>query len=287
KSTLANYLQSGSYYKVRVNLYDDKSSERIGYSGSFKYEVASVVANQAPTVSNVSTNFDGNGNLNVTFSASDPEGKTMGADLYIVDSSGNTASWSSSTKTSANASDFYNVTQTASFSKSTLANYLQSGSYYKVRVNLYDDKSSERIGYSGSFKYEVASVKPEIKVVSQPEIKAVKQPEIKVILDGKTLTFEQPPIIKDSRILVPLRKIFEELGSEVNWIGGSEQKIVAKKGDIEIILFIGNNIAYVNGEEIKLDVPPQIINGRTLVPIRFVGEAFGADVKWDGDNRIL
>ncbi|MDD4530301.1 MAG: copper amine oxidase N-terminal domain-containing protein, partial [Candidatus Gracilibacteria bacterium] len=42
-----------------------------------------------------------------------------------------------------------------------------------------------------------------------------------------------------------------------------------------------------NGEEIKLDVPPQIINGRTLVPIRFVGEAFGADVKWDGDNRIL
>jgi len=43
----------------------------------------------------------------------------------------------------------------------------------------------------------------------------------------------------------------------------------------------------VNGKEVKTDVPPQIINGRTMVPVRFVAEALGADVEWDDANRAV
>jgi len=55
-----------------------------------------------------------------------------------------------------------------------------------------------------------------------------------------------------------------------------------------IIAFANSTIKLiVNGSEIKLDVPPQIINGRTMVPIKWVAEALGAEVEWDGNNRIV
>jgi len=44
---------------------------------------------------------------------------------------------------------------------------------------------------------------------------------------------------------------------------------------------------YVNGQEINPDVPPQIINGRTMVPVRWVAEALGADVHWDARTMLL
>jgi hypothetical protein len=50
---------------------------------------------------------------------------------------------------------------------------------------------------------------------------------------------------------------------------------------------IGNKTAYVNGLPVSLDVPPQIINGRTLVPIRFVSENLGAEVNWDGNTKTV
>ncbi|ADV80437.1 copper amine oxidase-like domain-containing protein [Thermoanaerobacter brockii subsp. finnii Ako-1] len=55
-----------------------------------------------------------------------------------------------------------------------------------------------------------------------------------------------------------------------------------------VIAFANSTIKLiVNGSEIKPDVPPQIINGRTMVPIKWVAEAVGAEVKWDKQDRIV
>jgi hypothetical protein len=54
-----------------------------------------------------------------------------------------------------------------------------------------------------------------------------------------------------------------------------------------IKLQIGNKIAYVDGNELTLDVPPQIINGRTMVPVRFISEGLGAEVGWDGATKTV
>lgn len=54
-----------------------------------------------------------------------------------------------------------------------------------------------------------------------------------------------------------------------------------------IKLQIGNKIAYVDGNNLTLDVPPQIINGRTMVPVRFISEGLGADVQWDGATKTV
>lgn len=103
--------------------------------------------------------------------------------------------------------------------------------------------------------------------------------DIKVILDNKTLTFDQNPIIENNRTLVPVRKIFEELGAEVYW-NENNRSITSYKGSDTISLKINSNIMVQNGKTVYLDVSPKIMNNRTLVPLRAISESFGAEVEW-------
>ena len=95
---------------------------------------------------------------------------------------------------------------------------------------------------------------------------------ITVVLDGEQLIFDVKPQIISGRTMVPMRKIFEAMGASVEW-EGSSQKITATKGDITIIMQINNESIIVNGKNITLDVPPQLVDGRTLVPARAVAES--------------
>ena len=107
--------------------------------------------------------------------------------------------------------------------------------------------------------------------------------EIKVIVNGTKLSFDQPPIVENGRLLVPLRAIFEALGADVDW-NQSTQTVVAEKDDTIVTLTIGSNILVRNGQNITLDVPAKVAGGRTLVPARAVAESFGAKVSWDGET---
>lgn len=104
---------------------------------------------------------------------------------------------------------------------------------------------------------------------------------IKVTIDSKPLYFDVEPTNINGRTLVPLRTIFESLGAEVQW-DGSTQTITGTKGNIKVILQINNKIATVNGKKVELDVAAKVIDGRTLVPARFIAESLGAKVNWDG-----
>lgn len=110
---------------------------------------------------------------------------------------------------------------------------------------------------------------------------------IPVIIDGKVQTFDQPPVFVNDRMLVPMRAIFEALGADVKWSPDAPSLVIATKGDITITLTIGSKTAYKNGTPVTLDVPPQVIHNRTVVPIRFVSESLGADVKWDSVSRTV
>jgi len=110
--------------------------------------------------------------------------------------------------------------------------------------------------------------------------------EVKVQVDGKYLTFDVPPMIEQGRTLVPLRALFEALGAQVQW-NGETQTVTAVKGDVTVRLSIGSNVAYVNDRPVTLDVPARIVRGRTLVPLRFVSEALGAQVAWDATTRLV
>ncbi|MDQ2085086.1 stalk domain-containing protein [Herbivorax sp. ANBcel31] len=110
--------------------------------------------------------------------------------------------------------------------------------------------------------------------------------EIKVELNGIQLKFDQPPIIKQGRTLVPFRAIFEELGAKVEW-DAENRSAIGYKYNTKIELPIDSKKAMVNNREVILDVPATIINGRTLVPVRFVSEEFGLKVGWDKTTRTV
>ena len=112
-------------------------------------------------------------------------------------------------------------------------------------------------------------------------------PPITVYVDGEKLNFDQPPIIREDRTLVPMRKIFEALDAQVFWDEPS-QMVAAVKGNDVFMLYIGKAELYKNGEVVyTMSVPAQIVNDRTLVPLRAVSESLGCDVGWDGIDYVI
>ena len=107
-----------------------------------------------------------------------------------------------------------------------------------------------------------------------------------VIFNQKAMQFEVAPRIENGRTLVPLRAIFEAMGANVDW-NNSTRTVTARRANITVVLPLGSTTPTVNGQTYKLEVPAQIVNNRTLAPLRFVGEAFGGQVKWDAQNNII
>lgn len=110
---------------------------------------------------------------------------------------------------------------------------------------------------------------------------------IQVNLDGKPLFLNANPIMEKDRILVPVRGVFEGMGGAVSWDDASKTVTVKKGEDETLVLKVGSTDAYVNGKKVQLDVPPEIRNNNTLVPLRFISENLGMKVSWDGKKEIV
>lgn len=126
---------------------------------------------------------------------------------------------------------------------------------------------------------------PDNKEVDQPSIVNTTD-EIWVLIDNERVLFDQQPIIKQDKTLVPMRAIFEKLGAKIYW-DDSTKTAIAEKNGVVIKIQIDNNIMKKGDEEIVLDVPAQLLNSRTLVPIRAISEAFGCKVDWIGEIRTV
>ncbi|MBQ7501956.1 copper amine oxidase N-terminal domain-containing protein [bacterium] len=113
-------------------------------------------------------------------------------------------------------------------------------------------------------------------------VQAAGNQEVNVIVDGNKLS--KPGVMLNGATMVPMRAIFEALGAEVKW-DGATRSVKANKKSTEIRLTLGDPTAYINGEVKTLSVPAASIDGATMVPLRFIGEALGAEVKWDGATR--
>jgi hypothetical protein len=98
------------------------------------------------------------------------------------------------------------------------------------------------------------------------------------------------PVIQNGRTLVPVAAIIEALGGKVVWAASARTATVTL-GNAELVLTIGGPTAYVNGRPIAIDtdprVTPVIINGRTMLPFRFVAEQLGGTVEWNGATRTV
>ncbi len=94
------------------------------------------------------------------------------------------------------------------------------------------------------------------------------------------------PVTRDNRTLVPLRSIFEALEAQVKFDPISKE-INASKGTIRIKLTLNSPQVEVDGTPLFIDVPPTLIEGKAYVPLRFIGTALGAQVKYYGDTDTI
>lgn len=109
---------------------------------------------------------------------------------------------------------------------------------------------------------------------------------ISILLRGQPLVTDVAPIIVNGRTLLPLRSVLEALGASIDW-NQTTRTVTATKEGIRVILVIDSVTATVNDVKQTLDTPPQIVNGRTLVPLRFLAETFGATVLWNQNTRVI
>ena len=144
-------------------------------------------------------------------------------------------------------------------------------------------------------------------------IPAIAEDSIKVLLNGAELLFDVPPQLINNRTMVPMRVIFEALGADVYFISENEnqffKRVVVVKNDIKLFFTITpveslnkemrkENCAnfdeyyldsknYTPEKIVELDVAPQIINDRTLIPLRAVSESLGVRVEWNGSSQSV
>ncbi len=132
------------------------------------------------------------------------------------------------------------------------------------------------------FKVLLLSVMLGMIFMAQPSLAKT----IEVRIDNQILETDQAPIVRQGRTLVPLRAIFEGLGTEVTWYQ-STGSIFCYRDGASISLTVNDRIGYINGKSVTLDVPPIAVNGRTMVPVRVVSEALGATCEWKGEQNLV
>ncbi|MHB1392924.1 MAG: stalk domain-containing protein [Clostridia bacterium] len=111
-------------------------------------------------------------------------------------------------------------------------------------------------------------------------------PVEKIIAKGKSLKLDLPPVIKDGKVLVPIRAFSKAYGAEVNW-NAEEHTITILKDGVEIVIKTDSSIVYVNGVATDIGLPVKGINGRNVMPVGFLAEKLGLKVEVDPEDGTI
>lgn len=103
---------------------------------------------------------------------------------------------------------------------------------------------------------------------------------VTIHVNGEYLPCDVDPIIQNGRTLMPMRAAAEAIGANVAW-DNATRCVTVQKSDTLAYFFVGSNTYYVNDAAMTSDVPAQIIDGRTMLPLRDFAEALGVRVDWD------
>ena len=123
-------------------------------------------------------------------------------------------------------------------------------------------------------------------VLSSATLTFANENEISVYVEGQKVSFDVPPQTINDRTMVPIRAIFEVMGATVNWDNATQTAICTKDNTV-VKMTLKSKIEYINDVPYEMDVAPVIVDNRTLAPARYVAEAFGYFVNWDGNTKSV
>jgi thiol-disulfide isomerase/thioredoxin len=150
---------------------------------------------------------------------------------------------------------------------------LETGTEFTTDINILSNTATTSITYSQTI--------PVTKKVIEVQIDSKK-----AYINGNEMILENPPFIHVDTTMVPFRFISEAFGADIKW-DGDTKTVFATLGTTIVEIQIDNITGKVNGIPMTLVRSPMIINGRTFVPFRFIGEAFGAEVEWISETKSV
>ncbi|WP_206659753.1 copper amine oxidase N-terminal domain-containing protein [Acetivibrio mesophilus] len=119
---------------------------------------------------------------------------------------------------------------------------------------------------------------------------------IPVFVNGEDIEFDVPPVIKDGRTLIPVRAVTNALGATVEWYSETKtvnikktvsESVYGKTTTTSIEITLDSNIVVVNGKMVEIDVPAQLVDNRTMVPLRFISTILNKDIEWDEETGAI
>ena len=146
-----------------------------------------------------------------------------------------------------------------------------------IEIKNTNDLQKVNVSTTATFNKKLALAKEESK----------SNKEIKVYFNGEQIKFDQKPIIIDGRTKVPFRAIFETMGSIVYYKERTKTILAITRNGDTIYHTVGTNVAKFNGVEKTYDSASEIINGRTLIPVRMVSDLLGAIVEWNENDKTI
>jgi DNA-binding transcriptional MerR regulator len=154
---------------------------------------------------------------------------------------------------------------------------------YKVQITAKIDEMKQAV--RNKYTEEELS---EIEEVSETleETAGVEALPVENILTETDVKFDTPPVIKQGRTLIPVRAITEAMGATVEY-DIELQTVTIIKGEKTILLSLADDKVFVNGVESATDVPAEIMNNRTMVPLRFIAENLELKVDWDQETQTV
>ena len=178
------------------------------------------------------------------------------------------------------------------FSSSDTSLYFSNNNIYSVKITTpepIDQRGNLRILYAYENGDELVIETPDYiyRTQKQPIYDALERLKSApyVSLNNTILGFEEPPVVEDGNMLVPMRFLFEQMGAEVAWDNDTQTATVTQNND-NISFQINNATATVNDVPKTMNVPAKLVNDKTMVPIRFLSENLGYTVDWDGDANM-
>lgn len=108
--------------------------------------------------------------------------------------------------------------------------------------------------------------------------------DVSIVINGKALDGDPPPRLVGESIYIPMRKVFTALGAQVR---SENSVIIAQRGRLMMSFRPNVSVANVDGKEIELEEAPLLLAGTVYVPLRFVAQALGDSVAYDGNTKTV
>ena len=169
------------------------------------------------------------------------------------------------------------------------------------RIKSNENKSSSNKVYTRTSTKETKKESKTENLFKTPKYTlTINSGEYEVLINGQVIKrqMDVKPLIKNDRLMLPLRSLSEMIGAKVEWDPQTRTASFTNKGLVAKIQIDGNEIVLSNGKVIKMDSKPLNINGRILLPISNVANVFGLtngntkdgidqNIEWDGDNKTV